>query len=595
MKHAKCYKKGYPRPRFVRENFTSLDGEWDFAFDDENAGERKKWHKSGVNDLKINVPFAYQCALSGINVEDLHKTVWYSRTFTAEKKRNKRLLINFEGADHEAKVWLNGELLGTHAGGYARFTFDLTDYLKNGENLLVVKCVDRRSPLTVRGKQRYVEKNISCFYTDTTGIWKPVWLEEVGDGYLSGVSALCNYAECEAVVEYKIQRFTDGLSLETRLYFDGEFVRSTEVTCDDDYGKIKLDLTLKNKVLPMKPWSAGRSGQFFDVEYILKKNGKEIDRAGSYVGLVDYRVCGNEIQLNYLSCLYMRMVLDQGYFEGGDLTAPSEEALTADVELIKRAGFNGVRIHQKIEDERFYYYCDMLGLYFWLEMPAFYDFTSASAEAATREWAEIVNQYKGYLSLMAYVPVNESWGVLQTSENEKMQAFTAGLYYLTKSLDPTRLVISNDGWEHTISAVATLHNYAQTGKEIKLAYSDMQGFMNGKMPLDLHTRSPYADGFSYGGQPVIISEYGGVAYAGDQSGWGYGESADSEEEYINRVRDLTAAIVGLKDCQGYCYTQFTDVMQEQNGLFRIDRSPKIAIEKMREINGITRSATIEEV
>ena len=273
MKHAKCYKKGYPRPRFVRDNFTSLDGEWNFAFDDENVGERKKWYKTGVNDLKINVPFAYQCALSGINVDDRHETVWYSRTFTAVKKRNKRLLVNFEGADHEAKVWLNGELLGTHAGGYARFTFDLTDHLKNGENLLVVRCVDRRSALTVRGKQRYVEKNISCFYTDTTGIWKPVWLEEVGDGYLFGVSALCNYSECEAVVEYKIQRFTDGLSLETRLYFDDEFVHSTEVTCDDDYGKIKLDLTLKNKVLPMKPWSAGRSGQFFDVEYILKKNG----------------------------------------------------------------------------------------------------------------------------------------------------------------------------------------------------------------------------------------------------------------------------------------------------------------------------------
>ncbi|MFR6641823.1 MAG: hypothetical protein ACLUSP_11375 [Christensenellales bacterium] len=191
------------------------------------------------------------------------------------------------------------------------------------------------------------------------------------------------------------------------------------MTCDDDYGKIKLDLTLKNKVLPMKPWSAGRSGQFFDVEYILKKNGKEIDRAGSYVGLVDYRVRGNEIQLNYLSCLYMRMVLDQGYFKGGDLTAPDEEALTADVELIKQAGFNGVRIHQKIEDERFYYYCDMLGLYFWLECRAFYDFTSASAEAATREWAEIVNQYKGYLSLMAYVPTQRKLGRAANVRNEK--------------------------------------------------------------------------------------------------------------------------------------------------------------------------------
>ena len=342
----------------------------------------------------------------------------------------------------------------------------------------------------------------------------------------------------------------------------------------------------------MKPWSAGRSGQFFDVEYILKKDGKEIDRAGSYVALVDYRVRGNEIRLNYLSCLYMRMVLDQGYFAGGDLTAPDEQALRRDVELIKEAGFNGVRVHQKIEDERFYYYCDMLGLYFWLEMPAFYDYTAASAEQATREWTEIVNQYKGYLSLMAYVPVNESWGVLQTSDNEKMQAFTAGLYYLTKSLDPTRPVISNDGWEHTVTDIATLHNYAPSGKEIELAYSDMQGFMDGKLPLDLHTRAPFADGFSYGGQPVIISEYGGVAYAGDQSGWGYGEQAQSEEAFVNRVRDLTAAIVGLKDCQGYCYTQFTDVMQEQNGLFGIDRTPKIPIGKMREINSVTRAEKI---
>lgn len=592
MKHAKCYKENYPRPRFVRESFVPLDGEWNFAFDDENAGERKKWHKSGVNSLKINVPFAYQCALSGINTDKKHETVWYSRTFGYAKRANKRLLINFEGADYETKVWLNGECLGSHKGGYARFTFDLTDYLVGGENLLVVKCADRRSPLTVRGKQRYVEKNISCFYTDTTGIWKPVWLEEVGDVYIGGVSALCNYSECEAVVEYRLPRYESGLSLETRLYFDGEFVRSTEVTCDADYGKIKLDLTLKNKVLPMKPWSAGRSGQFFDVEYILKKDGKEIDRAGSYVALVDYRVRGNEIRLNYLSCLYMRMVLDQGYFAGGDLTAPDEQALRRDVELIKEAGFNGVRVHQKIEDERFYYYCDMLGLYFWLEMPAFYDYTAASAEQATREWAEIVNQYKGYLSLMAYVPVNESWGVLQTSDNEKMQAFTAGLYYLTKSLDPTRPVISNDGWEHTVTDIATLHNYAPSGKEIELAYSDMQGFMEGKLPLDLHTRAPFADGFSYGGQPVIISEYGGVAYAGDQSGWGYGEQAQSEEAFVNRVRDLTAAIVGLKDCQGYCYTQFTDVMQEQNGLFGIDRTPKIPIGKMREINSVTRAEKI---
>lgn len=350
-----------------------------------------------------------------------------------------------------------------------------------------------------------------------------------------------------------------------------------------------MAITLKNKILCLKPWSLGRTEQIFDIKYFLKKDGKIIDEVGSYTGLVNYRTKGNTIQVNYLPNYYFRMVLDQGYFPDSGMTPKTDDELLNDVLLIKEMGFNGVRKHQKIEDERFYYFCDMVGLFCWLEMPTMYDFTPESVSAFTTEWMEVVRQHKGYLSLMAYVPVNESWGVLQTAENEQMQQFTAGLYGITKALDNTRLVISNDGWEHTVSDIATVHNYAQTGKELTMAYEDMDAFMRNDFTGDLHTRTAYADGWEYGGQPVIVSEYAGIAFRKDDGkGWGYGTSVADEDAFVARLKELTQSIVNAKGCQGYCITQLTDVMQEMNGLLTETRACKVAIEKIKEINSLTR-------
>lgn len=590
MQHAKCYKKGYPRPRFVRENYTLLSGEWDFCFDDKNDGEKRRLYRGlpAENTVKINVPFAYQSEASGVEDKADHAYMWYSRTFSYDLPRGKRLIINFDGADYLAKVWLNGTFIGSHAGGYARFSFDLTDYVKKGENLLTVKCEDEFTPVVPRGKQRYVEKNISCFYTPTSGIWKNVWLEEVSDVYLQNVISVCEYENCRANFEFYLNKFVKGASLKIEASYQGEKVASTEVEIFAAYGRATLDLTLFDKVLVMKPWTLGRPNQFFDLKYTLKINGKPVDEAGSYTALVDYRTVNNGIEVNYLPCYYFRMVLAQGYYPFGGMTAKDDDELLNDVLLIKEAGFNGVRLHQKIEDERFYYFCDMAGLFFWLEMPAAYDYTAKAAANLSHEWSEIVLQHKGYLSLMAYVPVNESWGVLQTSENKAMQNFTAALYRLTKSLDPTRPVISNDGWEHTESDIVTLHNYAQTGEEIEQAYGDMQAFLSGDLVKDRHSRAAFANGYNYAGQPVIISEYGGVSYIKDNAeGWGYGNAANSEEEFISRLCELTRAIEKV-NCQGYCLTQFTDVMQEKNGLFTEDRKPKADMTKLRLINGIGR-------
>lgn len=588
MNYPACYKKGYPRPRFVRDGFQSLNGEWDFAFDDGNVGEKNGWYRKGAHGMKIVVPFACQTEESGIGDDGKHECVWYSRTFDYALPSGRRLLVNFDGADYFTKVWLNGKMLGTHKGGYARFTFDLTDYLKKGSNLLVVKCEDRRSAEQPRGKQRYVERNVSCFYTDTTGLWKSVWLEEVGSVYLQSVIATCEYENCTELFEYRVSGYCEGLSLRIETYFRGNKVGSFTQELYAQYGRIRVDMTLFREVLCMKPWSAGNPSQFFDVTYTLFKGGTAIDEAGSYIGLVDYRTKGNCIQINYLPNTYFRMVLDQGYFPKSGMTPKNDEELLADVLLIKQMGFNAVRKHQKIEDERFYFFCDMVGLYCWLEMPAAFDFTPESVCALTAEWTEIVRQHAGYLSLMAYVPVNESWGVLQTAENKRMQEFTAALYGLTKALVPNGLVISNDGWEHTVSDVVTLHNYAQSGAEITQAYSDMARFLSGGSVKDVHTRTAFADGWEYRGQPVILSEFGGIPYDREGRGWGYGSAAQSGEELYLRIRELTEAVLGLADCQGYCYTQLTDVMQEKNGLLTENREPKISVEKIAEINALKR-------
>lgn len=587
MKHAECYRKGYPRPRFVRKNFTLLDGEWGFSFDDKKEGERKGFYRHMQGDLTINVPYAYQTKKSGVGDESRHDCVWYYKQFDCNLQRG-RLLLNFDGADYRTKVFVNGQLVGTHTGGYTRFTFDITDYLKHGTNDLAVMCEDSFSLEQPRGKQRHVKKNISCFYTDTTGIWKSVWLEEVGESYLEEAIASCEYENQTFLFEYRIARYEEGLTLGVEMRFGGERVGYVEQELLGEYGVIRWDATLYNRMLPMKPWSAGCPQQFFDVTYTLKKNGKAIDEVGSYTALIDYRIKNGHVQINYLSDAYFRMVLAQGYYGEGGLTA-TEDELLRDVLLIKEMGFNGVRMHQKIEDDRFYYFCDMAGLYCWLEMPAAYGYSVQSVCAISEEWNRIVRAHKGFLSIMAYVPVNESWGALQTAENERMQAFTAGLYYMTRALDPRRLVISNDGWEHTVSDIVTLHNYAQTGRELSLACNDIDGFLAGIPPKDTHTRTPFANGWEYGGQPVIVSEYGGISYrTGTGDGWGYGKTAKDEAEYLSRLAALTGAILA-SGAQGYCYTQFTDVMQEQNGLLTEAREFKVSAEKIFEINRLPRS------
>ncbi len=582
MKLPACHIDNYPRPQFVRKGFINLNGEWDFEFDYNNVGEKEKWYKKTAFSRKIIVPYAFQCKASGIGEAPGANNVWYLRKLSYNKKAGKRLILNFEGVDYIAKVYVNGELVGTHRGGYARFSFDITNYLK-AENILIVKCEDSYDRFQPRGKQRWKDESFLCWYTDTTGIWKSVWAEEVSSSYLKRANYSLSMDSDNVEYEYEIGNFTEGLSLEIAVYFDGKFMSATEKTMTERIGSLTISLTSTAEYWGVKDW-CHYDPNIYDVTYKLKKNGKVIDEVGSYLGVTKYTTCGQQILRNK-DPLYLRMVLDQGYFPDSDMTPKNDEELIRDIQLMKDMGFNGVRKHQKIEDERFYYYCDIMGLYVWCEMPSPFEFREEEIEMVMSEWTEIIRQYKSHPSIMTWVAFNESWGIQNVRVNAKQQAFTVSAYYLCKSLDQTKLVISNDGWEHTKSDILTIHNYADNGQELFNLYGDIRNACSNEISTSRSCKELFAQGWKYEGQPVMISEYAGIAFTGGESeAWGYGNKVTTVEQFIQRYEDTTDGIYACPEISGFCVTQLTDVMQEVNGLLTIDRQPKVPIKELKRIH-----------
>lgn len=581
MAHTKCYVEGYPRPQFVRGNYELLDGEWDFAFDEEDAGERERWQRGHDYPLRIRVPYSYHTPKSGIGREDACAVVWYERHFSCSRRAGERVLLHFDGCDYTAKVWINGMFLGMHEGAYTRFTFDITALLRR-ENRLSVRCEDRADPAQPRGKQRWTPRSISCFYTETTGIWKSVWLERVPSSYIARVSQEIETEHDGIRYCYEIAHPQPGQQLRVEASVEGRLVAAATADVTDRYGEIALRLVNKNKILPVKYWSPG-APNLIDVTYTLTEKGKVTDAVGSYSALVRYDTAGRTLRLNFQTNFYLKMVLDQGYYAQGGLTGTAQE-MEEDVRLIKAMGFNGVRMHEKIEDERFAYYCDAYGLVLWCEMPSMYDYRRESAARFAVQWTDVLMQYRSFPCIMAFVPFNESWGIAHVSFSEAEQRFVHGVYELTKALCPDRLVISNDGWEHTESDLLTTHNYCASGREIRESYADLPAFLSGGRVRN--TRIPFAKGYADCGRPFMISECVGICFARDVSdgGWGYGKSAEDEEAFLARMGDILQGICSLEDCCGYCVTQFCDVMQEKNGLLTQERVPKTAIERIAALN-----------
>lgn len=573
----------YPRPDFLRDNWLDLTGQWEFDFDDENTGEENEWFVHHEFSRKILVPYVYQSPMSGIGCTELHDIVWYRKKLTvSEDLKDKVLELNFGAVDYHAKVWINGSYAGEHCGGYTPFKLDITKNLQLGkENTIVVKVLDDSySKEQPRGKQTWLESPFACWYTRFTGIWQPVWINVLDKIHIASFKLTPDIDTKKVNMNITFSRFTKDTEVNIKIRFDrfnivdGLFaVKSTD---------LEVAFLIESNILEqgIAFWDADHPN-LYDVEFTVFESKQMVDVVYTYFGMrkVSTRDC--KFLLNNHP-IYQKLVLNQGYYPESFITPKDEETIIQDIKTIKNLGFNGVRLHQKIEDPRFLYWCDRLGLLVWEEMPSAYRFSLKSANALLTEWMDVMHRDYNHPCIITWVLFNESWGVDAIRLNKQQQALTKALYHLTKSFDPTRLVIANDGWEHTETDVCTVHDYSQNGERIRNAYQDKNTVVS-SAPAPTYLRFIFCDNHAYKEQPVIMSEYGGISFATDD-GWGYNDKAKDENGFLERFSSLTLAIRQIDYICGYCYTQYTDVEQEKNGLLTIDRVYKVDPEKIKQIN-----------
>lgn len=568
----------YPRPQFRREKWIALNGEWEFAFDDEKIGEKEGWQDGDKSlDKKILVPFTYQTEASGIGDESMHDVVWYRRKFTVENNGRERALLCFNGSDYITDVWVNGKHAITHKGGFAPFQADITDYLKNGENILVVRCFDTLDAFQPRGKQSWKEgKRFGCWYVPNTGIWQSVWIEFFDGDYIEDYSVYSDIDNQKVSGSVKVWY---GVADEVSIAITSKEGKTMTKTFPVEQKHAVYELDIKELEEDVKLWTL-EDPYLYSMDIQLLSGGKQVDMGHTRFGMrkisVDKqgKICLND------KPIYQRLVLDQGYWNGSSITPPSAESLKKDIELAKAMGFNGARKHEKLEDPYFYYYADELGFLTWCEMPSAYHFCDTSVKNVMSEWLEILNVAKNFTSVVTYVLLNESWGVDEIVSNKKQQNFANAMYYATKAIDDTRLISINDGWENLErSDFISIHDYAYDDSEFATKY--IEGDLDVIAPVG---RKQIVEGEKYQGQPKLLDEFGGVAMATSTEGenWGYGEGAADVEEFYKRVDNL---VKGIRKCgfQGWCFTQLMDCEQEVNGLLDHNHNPKFDIERLREI------------
>jgi len=584
----KAYKKGYPRPQLVRKDWIDLNGAWDFQFDDENQGEWEKWYTCFPQDhLKIEVPYTYETELSGISDTSLHQYIWYHRQVRIGNLKNDHYqFLHFEGADFLTKVWVNGNYAGEHKGAYERFSFDISQFLQVGINDITVRSEDSSDLEQPRGKQRWMDHNFGCWYVQSTGIWKSVWMEEVSKTYIRSIKMTPIIAEASADFEFRTETPENEKQLEIvlEISYHDTVINEISVRPHNGYAKVRVQLADSEEFeWGLHLWSP-ESPELYDIRVRLIQDGKASDEVFSYLGMREVRIEKGNILLNG-SPIYQRLILDQGYWKKSGMTPPDEEAMIDDIDKIQAMGFNGLRKHMKIEDERFLYWCDVKGMLVWSEMAAAYQFTDEMVQEYANEWIAAVRQNYNHPSIITWTPFNESWGVKQIKTDDRQQAFTRGIYELTRSMDPMRPIITNDGWEHTCSDIITLHDYEEEAESFLERYMDhLDKIMSGEIYHSGY-RSAMAIGNEYRGQPVIVSEYGGIAFStDDKDAWGYGNMVKTEKEFMTRFEKITSAIKKIPYICGYCYTQVSDVEQEVNGLLDENHAYKINAEKISRIN-----------
>jgi beta-galactosidase/beta-glucuronidase len=576
-----------------RPNWVSLNGAWKFAFDPQRRFRRPRdvaeW------PLRIEVPYPPEAPASGIGDTGFHPVCWYQREFRVSADGG-RVLLHFGAVDYQARVWVNDVLVAEHEGGHTPFMADITAALNDtGTQVVTVMAEDDPHDLTKpRGKQDWQLEPHALWYPRTSGIWQTVWLERVSRTYVQKIRWTPHVEDFSINFEARvIGDAADNLEMEVVLrHGDRLLARDRYIVIDGETDR-RISFSdpgiddFRNELL----WSPERP-TLLDARIRLLRGDAVLDEFTSYTALRSVHILRDRLMLNGRPYL-LRLVLDQGYWPETLLAAPDDEALKHDVELAKAMGFNGVRKHQKVENPRYLYWADRLGLLVWEEMPSAYRFTRTAIKRTVREWTEVIERDYSHPCIIVWVPFNESWGVPELTNVREHRHAVEALYHLTHTLDATRPVVGNDGWESSATDIIGIHDYDANNEHIRQRYgseSSADQLFDRRRPGG---RILTLDGYPHRGQPIMLTEFGGIGYVkhrqpGVKHTWGYSVAQD-EGDFAMRFYDLMHTVTHIALFSGFCYTQFADCFQEVNGLLCADRSPKIPLEDIRKAVVISRN------
>ena len=580
----------YPRPQLERESWVNLNGEWTYELDLVQTGHERKLFDSKGFDGKIIVPFAPESKLSGVGHTDFIPSIWYQREITVPQDwKGKDVLLNFGAVYYESEIYIDGKFVDRHFGGSDSFSVDITPFVEAGKShsLVVTASSDLRSRMQSAGKQSLRHGPFECMYTRTTGIWQTVWMEAVAPSGIKRVKIMTDIDRSTVTMEFDMRRNAAGNVLTVNV-LDGNKVVASD-TAPVASGSI-VSLPIKKAKL----WSP-ESPFLYDVKMILKDaQGNVIDEVSSYFGMRKIHTDGNKIYLNN-EPYYQRLVLDQGFYPDGIWTAPSDAALKKDIELSMAAGFNGARLHQKVFEERFYYWADRLGYLTWGEAPS-WGLDANDVEAARNflmEWRNLVVRDMNHPSLVTWTPFNEEFWPDET----QYPRFITDIYTMTKQLDPSRPINTVSGGVHIMTDIWTEHHYEQNPEKLeKIIWNDGKMFVRKPQVQARHRgnvgfnrpvlNDPYTFPVYDGTKPYILDEFGGIkcmeANPAKDGAWGYGDAAQTKEDFYKRLEAQVKVLVGMSEKMwGFCYTQLTDVQQEQNGIYYYDRGVKYDMERVR--------------
>lgn len=581
----------YPRPDFVREQWQSLNGRWDFY-----EGRR-------AEKLQIEVPFVPQSRLSGIGRSLTSNEILYERQFTVPRGWDgKRILLHFGAVDYRCSVWVNGQCAGMHQGGQTPFAFDITQFLNGAEEHLRVSVVDYLTDEGIpRGKQYWKEKGQFIWYTQSSGIWQPVWLEPVDRVHIEWMRFTPDIDKGTVEINYQVSEDApDSYQMELGISFHGSRVYAGTTEGKGRRGRILVDV-FQNRALSGSfhftgwYWSPEHP-HLFDVTAKLKTGACCYDSIETYFGMRKIHVQDGKVFLNNRP-YYQKLLLDQGYWKDSLMTAPSEEDFAEDIRKAKAMGFNGCRKHEKVEDPVFLYWADKLGFLVWESMASFWSFTPEGGTAFAGEWTQVIKRDYNHPCIVLWNMMNESWGVPRVYDDRQQQHFTRAMYHLARGLDDTRLVIANDGWEMTENDICAFHTYRHGAPEdFRQQECFREGIQSLKGLASLVDKALFAKGFSYEGQPVMLTEIGGIAIRPESAGcaaadgsWGY-TGADDGQAFLKIYERLIGSVYDSRLICGFCYTQLTDIEQEQNGLLDEEHKYKIDADDMKRINDRRASA-----